>query len=149
MHHTPFEATTLPSEFFDVTVGNVPFGNYAVYDPAYRRQPQLTRSIHDYFFSKCVAKTRPGGLLALITSRYTMDKQDSAVRRHLAESADLMGAVRLPNTTFQGNAGTSVTADIVFLRKRDATARPAGHAWEALRPIKTVTEPIIWPGVEA
>jgi N12 class adenine-specific DNA methylase len=137
IHHSPFEAVTLPADFFDVTVGNVPFGNYAVHDPAFRRQPRLTRCIHDYFFAKCVAKTRPGGLLALITSRYTMDKQDAAVRRHLAETADLLGAVRLPNTTFQANAGTRVTADILFLRRREATTCSAGHAWESLRSVET------------
>jgi hypothetical protein len=136
-HNSPFESVPLPADFFDLTITNVPFGNYGVYDPAYRRQPQLTRSIHDYFFAKSLAKTRPGGLLALVTSRYTMDKQDSSVRRHLAESADLLGAIRLPNTTFQANAGTSVTADIVFLRKRESTARPTGHAWQDLRQIET------------
>jgi hypothetical protein len=143
IHHSAFESVTLPADFFDATVGNVPFGNFGVFDPAYRRQPQLTHSIHDYFFAKSVAKTRAGGLLALITSRYTMDKQDSAVRRHLGESADLLGAIRLPNTAFQANAGTSVTADILFLRKREATARPAGHAWEGLRPIETEDGPAV------
>jgi len=137
IHASAFETTPLPADFFDLVIGNVPFGNYAVYDPAYRRQPQLTRSIHDYFLVKSLAKARPGGFLALITSRYTMDKQDTAVRRYLAESADLLAAVRLPNTTFQANAGTTVTTDILFLRKRPSTSRPAGHAWEDIRTIET------------
>jgi N12 class adenine-specific DNA methylase len=141
IYHNPFEEIALPTDFFDATIGNVPFGNYGVYDPAYRRQPQLTRCIHDYFFAKSVAKTRPGGLLALITSRYTMDKQDATVRRHLADSTDLLGAIRLPNTTFQANAGTTVTADILFLRKRESTARPEGHAWQDLRAIETPDGP--------
>ena len=81
---------------------------------------QLTRAIHDYFFAKSLEKTRPGGVMALITSRYTMDKQNDTVRRHLAEQADLLGAIRLPNTAFKGNAGTEVTTDILFLRKRRA-----------------------------
>jgi hypothetical protein len=141
IHHNPFEALALPADFFDATIGNVPFGNYGVYDPVYRRQPQLTRCIHDYFFAKSLAKTRPGGLLALITSRYTMDKQDPTVRRHLADSADLLGAIRLPNTTFQANAGTTVTADILFLRKREPTARPDGHACKTYAPSKRPTVP--------
>ena len=121
-----FEDTPLPKDFFDAAIGNIPFGNYPVYDPAYRRSPQLTRSIHDYFLAKTLDVVRPGGLIALITSRYTMDKEDSTVRRHLADGSILLGAVRLPNTTFKANAGTEVTTDILFLQKRsprNASAR--------------------------
>ena len=85
-----FEDTPLPDNFFDAVIGNIPFGNYAVHDPAYRRTPALTRTIHDYFLAKSLDKVRPGGVLALITSRYTMDKQDATIRRHLAERADLI-----------------------------------------------------------
>ena len=90
-----FEDTPLPDNFFDAVIGNIPFGNYAVHDPAYRRTPALTRTIHDYFLAKSLDKVRPGGVLALITSRYTMDKQDATIRRHLAERADLIAAIRL------------------------------------------------------
>ena len=113
-----FEETPLPDNFFDAVIGNIPFGNYPVYDPAYRRTPFLTRAIHDYFFAKSLDKVRPGGVMALITSRYTMDKQDSTIRRYLADRADLVGAIRLPNTAFKANAGTEVTTDILFLQKR-------------------------------
>ena len=89
-----FEETPLPDNYFDAIVGNVPFGDYAVHDPAMKHQ--LTRAIHDYFFAKSLEKLRPGGVMALITSRYTMDKQADAIRRHLAEQADLLGAIRLP-----------------------------------------------------
>jgi hypothetical protein len=96
-----FEETSLPDNFFDAVVGNIPFGNYPVFDPAYRRSPAVTRAIHDYFFAKALDKVRPGGMVALITSRYTMDKQDATSRQYLAECANLIGAIRLPNT-FQG-----------------------------------------------
>jgi N12 class adenine-specific DNA methylase len=141
IHEKPFEDVALPAEFFDVVLGNVPFGNYPVHDPAYRRLPHLTRCIHDYVLAKSVAKTRPGGLLALITSHYTMDKLDSAVRRHLAENADLLGAIRLPDTAFLANAGTTVTTDILFLQRREAGTRQPAHAWADLRPIPTTDGP--------
>ena len=112
-----FEETTLPDNFFDAVIGNIPFGNYPVHDPAYRNSP-VTRTIHDYFLAKSLDKLRPGGVMALITSRYTMDKQDSTMRRYLADRADLVGAIRLPNTAFKANAGTEVTTDILFLQKR-------------------------------
>jgi hypothetical protein len=121
------EETPLPDNYFDAVVGNVPFGDYAIHDPSMKRQ--LTRAIHDYFFAKSLEKLRPGGVMALITSRYTMDKQADAIRRHLAEHADLLGAIRLPNTAFKANAGTEVTTDILFLRKRAPGAQPGGHAW--------------------
>jgi hypothetical protein len=135
-----FEETPLPDNYFDAIVGNVPFGDYAVHDPAMKHQ--LTRAIHDYFFAKSLEKLRPGGVMALITSRYTMDKQADAIRRHLAEQADLLGAIRLPNTAFKGNAGTEVTTDILFLRKRAAGALPAGHAWRGLEKIDSPDGPI-------
>ena len=119
-----FEETPLPDNYFDAVVGNVPFGDYAVHDPSMK--PQLTRAIHDYFFAKSLEKLRPGGVMALITSRYTMDKQNDTIRRHLAEHADLLGAIRLPNTAFKANAGTEVTTDILFLRKRTPGARARG-----------------------
>ncbi len=130
-----FEETPLPDNYFDAVVGNVPFGDYAVHDPAYKRT--VTRAIHDYFFAKSLDKLRPGGVMALITSRYTMDKQDDAVRSYLADRADLLGAVRLPNTAFKANAGTSVTTDILFLRKRAPGKEPAGEAWRNLSPLHT------------
>ena len=109
-----FEETPLPDNFFDAVVGNIPFGNYPVFDPAYRGSPAVTRAIHDYFFAKSLDKARAGGVVALITSRYTMDKQDATIRQYLAERANLIGAIRLPNTAFKANAGTEVTTDILF-----------------------------------
>jgi len=138
-----FEDTQLPDNFFDGVIGNIPFGNYAVHDPAYRRTPVLTRAIHDYFFAKSLDKVQVGGVLALITSRYTMDKQDPAVRRYLAERADLLGAIRLPNTAFKANAGTEVTTDIVFLQKRAPGAQAQGESWQDLAPIATQDGPIM------
>ena len=141
VHAKGFEATPLPKSFFDVAVGNIPFGNYPVFDPAYRRAPHLTRSIHDYFLGKTLDVVRPGGVMALITSRYTMDKQDEAVRRHLAEGAVLLGAIRLPNTAFRGNAGTDVTTDILFLQKRTADS-PPGESWLELKTVETEEGPV-------
>src|SRR6266568_5899404 len=129
-----FEETQLPDNYFDAVVGNVPFGDYAVHDPAIKHS--LTRSIHDYFFAKSVEKTRPGGIMALITSRYTMDKVDTTIRNALAEKADLVAAIRLPNTAFKGNAGTEVTTDILFLKKRPIGAAPAGEQWTETEPIE-------------
>ena len=113
-----FERSNLPSNFYDLVIGNVPFGNVPINDPDYRRQPALTRSLHDYFVVKSLDKTRPGGIVALITSAYTLDKRDDSVRRHLAQRAHLLAAYRLPNTAFLANAGTKVTADILFLQKQ-------------------------------
>jgi N12 class adenine-specific DNA methylase len=141
VHAKAFEDTPLPKDFFDAAIGNIPFGNYPVYDPAYRRRPQLTRSIHDYFLTKTMDVVRPGGVIALITSRYTMDKEDSTVRRHLAERATLLGAVRLPDTAFKANAGTEVTTDILFLQKRSSETLP-GESWAELRPIATADGPM-------
>ena len=121
-------------------IGNIPFGNYPVHDPAYR-QPRSTRAIHDYFLAKSLDKLRAGGVMALITSRYTMDKQDPTIRRYLADRADLLGAIRLPNTAFKANAGTEVTTDILFLQKRPPGTAPGGEAWRELAPIDTPDEP--------
>lgn len=111
-----YEDTTLPDSFFDVAIGNVPFGDYKLMDQKYNKHNFL---IHDYFFAKTLDKVRPGGVIAFITSSGTMDKQNSKVRRYLAQRADLIGAIRLPNNTFKKNAGTEVTADILFLQKRE------------------------------
>ena len=112
----PFEETSLPDSFFDAVVGNVPFGDFKVSDKRYDKQGFL---IHDYFFAKSLDKLRPGGVLALITSKGTMDKENPSVRKYIAQRAELLGAVRLPNTTFRGNAGTEAVSDILFLQKRD------------------------------
>jgi N12 class adenine-specific DNA methylase len=131
-----FEETTLPGNFFDAVIGNIPFGNYPVHDPAYRHSP-VTRTIHDYFLAKSLDKLRTGGVMALITSRYTMDKQDSTMRRYLADRADLVGAIRLPNTAFKANAGTEVTTDILFFQKRAPGIPAQGEAWRELAAIDT------------
>ncbi len=111
-----FEDTTLPDSFFDVAIGNVPFGDFKVIDKRYNKHNFL---IHDYFFAKTLDKVRPGGVIAFITSSGTMDKQNPKVRKYIAQRADLLGAIRLPNNAFKSNAGTEVTADILFLQKRD------------------------------
>ena len=111
-----FEETKFPGDFFDVAVGNVPFGQYKVADRDYDKHNFL---IHDYFFAKTLDKVRPGGVVAFVTSKGTMDKLNENVRKYLAERAELLGAVRLPNTAFKANAGTEVTSDIIFLQKRD------------------------------
>jgi hypothetical protein len=136
VHGKAFEDTPFPKDYFDAAVGNIPFGNYPVYDPGYRDSPHLTHAIHDYFLAKCLDVVRPGGVMAVITSRYTMDKQDSVVRRHLAEGSILLGTIRLPNTTFKANAGTEVTTDILFLQKRSSETAP-GETWSELRSIET------------
>lgn len=112
----PFEKANLPDSFFDVVVGNVPFGDYKLNDKRYDKNNFL---IHDYFFAKSLDKLRPGGVMCLVTSKGTMDKESSDVRRYLAQRADLLGAIRLPDNTFKGNAGTRVTSDILILQKRD------------------------------
>ena len=111
--------TTDRRDFYDLAVGNVPFGNYKANDKAYNK---LGFSIHNYFFAKAIDQVRPGGVVAFVTSRYTMDSKDSTARKHMAERADLLGAIRLPNNAFRANAGTDVVSDIIFLQKRD---RPA------------------------
>lgn len=111
-----FEEVDYPDNFFDITIGNVPFGDYKIYDPKYNKHNFL---IHDYFFAKAIEKVRPGGIVAFITSKGTMDKENDSVRRYLSERADLIGAIRLPNTAFKDNANTEVTTDIIFLQKRE------------------------------
>ena len=120
--------TTDRRDFYDLAVGNVPFGQYKVNDKAYNK---LGFSIHNYFFAKAIDQVRPGGVVAFVTSRYTMDSKDSTARKHMAERADLLGAIRLPNNAFRANAGTDVVSDIIFLQKRD---RPADiePAWVQL-----------------
>ena len=120
--------TTDRRDFYDLAVGNVPFGQYRVNDKAYNK---LGFSIHNYFFAKAIDQVRPGGVVAFVTSRYTMDSKDSTARKHMAERADLLGAIRLPNNAFRANAGTDVVSDIIFLQKRD---RPADiePAWVQL-----------------
>ena len=113
---TGFEKTDYPNDFFDVAIGNVPFGQYKVADRAYDKHNFL---IHDYFFAKALDKVRPGGVVAFVTSKGTMDKKSPEVRKYLAQRAELLGAIRLPNTAFKENAGTEVTSDILFLKKRD------------------------------
>ena len=113
--------TTDRRDFYDLVVGNVPFGNYKVNDKAYNK---LNFSIHNYFFAKAIDQVRPGGVVAFVTSRYTLDSKDSSARKHMAERADLLGAIRLPNNAFRANAGTDVVSDIIFLQKRD---RPIDH----------------------
>ena len=108
--------TTDRRDFYDLAVGNVPFGNYKVNDKAYNK---LGFSIHNYFFAKAIDQVRPGGVVAFVPSRYTMDSKDSTARKHMAERADLLGAIRLPNNAFRANAGTDVVSDIIFLQKRD------------------------------
>ena len=113
--------TTDRRDFYDLAVGNVPFGQYKVNDKAYNK---LGFSIHNYFFAKAIDQVRPGGVVAFVTSHYTMDSKDSTARKHMAERADLLGAIRLPNNAFKANAGTEVVSDIIFLQKRD---RPIDH----------------------
>ena len=112
----PFEEASLPDSFFDCVIGNVPFGDFKVADKRYDKYNFL---IHDYFFAKSLDKLRPGGIMALVTSKGTMDKENSSVRKYIAQRADLIGAIRLPNNTFKGNAGTEVVSDILILQKRD------------------------------
>ena len=123
--------TTDRRDFYDLAVGNVPFGQYKVNDKAYNK---LGFSIHNYFFAKAIDQIRPGGVIAFVTSRFTMDSKDSTVRKHMAERADLLGAIRLPNNAFRANAGTDVVSDIIFLQKRD---RPIDHEPEWVQLGKT------------
>lgn len=119
---TGYEKTDFQNDFFDLAIGNVPFGQYQVNDPEYNK---LGYSIHNYFLAKSLDKVRPGGILAFVTTRYTMDSQNTDVREYLAQKADLLGAVRLPNNAFKANAGTEVVSDILFLQKRDTPADEA------------------------
>lgn len=122
-----FEKTILPDNYMDVAIGNVPFGNYPVVDRAYPKK--VTSAIHNYFFAKSLDKVRPGGIVMFITSSYTMNSNDQTVRQYIAKRADLLGAIRLPNTAFAGNAGTSVVTDILVLKKRAAGTEYAGESF--------------------
>src|SRR5262245_160459 len=112
-----FEESTMPNDYFDLIIGNPPYGNYAVHDPLIK-QRHLKAAIHDYFFARSLKLVKPGGIIAFITSRYTLDKADSRVRRHIAEHADLLATARLPESAFRKNAGTDVVADVLILRKK-------------------------------
>lgn len=128
-----FEQSQLPDGGFDLVISNVPFGNYKVFDPQFNQHNFL---IHDYFFAKSLEKARPDGLVAFITSMGTMDKQDARLRDYLHERAELLGAVRLPNTAFKQNANTEVTTDMVFLRRLHEGEGPCGHDWRELAAYK-------------
>ncbi len=134
-----FEKTNLPNDFFDLAISNVPFGNFPVVDREFNKGGRrfLTRSIHNFFFAKALDKVKPGGTVAFISSRYTLDSKDDSVRKYLAEKADLVGAIRLPNTAFKENAGTEVTTDIIFLRKRLPGEEPGDLSW-----VNTQTVPV-------
>lgn len=129
IHVDGFENVVFPDNHFDLAIGNVPFGNFKVHDPRYNK---LKLSIHDYFFAKALDRVRPGGVVAFITSHFTMDKSNSKFREWLAERADLVGAIRLPATAFKGNAGTEVVTDIIVLKKRAEGEKPGKQdAWSA------------------
>ena len=135
---SPYETARLPANYFNLALSNVPFGAYPVQDdslPAY-----LRASIHDYFFAKTMKLLCPGGIMAFITSRYTLDKKENAVRKYLAGQADLLAAVRLPNTAFKANAGTEVVTDILFLRKRLPGEKPGDDLWLGTQQM-TVSDP--------
>ena len=131
--------TTDRRDFYDLAVGNVPFGQYKVNDKAYNK---LGFSIHNYFFAKAIDQVRPGGVIAFVTSRYTMDSKDSTARKHMAERADLLGAIRLPNNAFRANAGTDVVSDIIFLQRRDRPADIELHGCNLARPRTTLHQPV-------
>ena len=123
-----FEKAELPDNYMDLAISNVPFGNYSIFDKAYPKS--VTSAIHNYFFAKSLDKVRPGGLVCFITSRYTMDAKDSSVRDYIMQRADLVGAIRLPDTAFKGNAGTDVVTDIIVLKKREAGTPYSGEAFK-------------------
>lgn len=123
-----FETAKIPDNYMDMAISNVPFGNYGIADKSYPKE--VTGSIHNYFFAKSIDKVRPGGIVAFITSRYTMDSSNSAVRRYIMKRADLLGAIRLPDTAFKGNAGTEVVTDIIILKKREPGTAYHGEAFE-------------------
>ena len=120
-----FETANIPDNYMDVAIGNVPFGNFGVVDRSYPKR--ITKSIHNYFFAKSLDKVRPGGIVMFITSSFTMDSSDSAVRKYIMERADLLGAIRLPNTAFEENAGTEVVTDILVLKKRKSGTEYSGE----------------------
>jgi N12 class adenine-specific DNA methylase len=132
-----FEKALLPDGFYRLVISNFPFGNYKLYDPRYNK---LKLSIHNYFFAKSLDKLEPGGLIAAITTHYTLDEKDPAFRQWLADRADLVGAMRLPNTAFKGNAGTEVVTDILFLRKRFEGEAPGDRGWIDSKDMKLKSE---------
>lgn len=139
--HADFVQQKLPRDFFDLAIGNPPFARTVIKDdPEYAKREF---SLHDYFFAKALDRVRPGGLLVFVTSRYTMDKQTDKARRYLAERADLLAAIRLPQTAFRENAGTDVVTDVIFLRKRAATEAPAGQPWQGVGELATKDGPIM------
>ena len=142
VHVQGYQDLKRPSNYYDLAISNVPFGDYSITE-----KPYGSHSIHDFFFVKSLDKVRPGGVVAFITSRYTMDKLDPSVRRLLSKSSDLVGAIRLPGGkkgAFAGNAGTDVTTDIVFLRKKIPGEAPfPGHAWNDVKPIETPDGPVV------
>jgi N12 class adenine-specific DNA methylase len=126
----PYQQTNLPNDWFDFAIGNVPFARHPVVDPAFKRQPALTANVHNYFFAKTMEKLRPGGVMLAITSRYTMDGQNTAFRKWMDDQAELLGAIRLPRETFSENAGTTVTVDLLAFRKRIPGEIPlTNNAW--------------------
>ncbi len=132
---TGFEKTRFPDNWFDLAISNVPFGNYGVHDPAFKGARRgLSSSIHNYFFAKALDKVRPGGIVAFVTSRYTMDAKDPSVREYLAKHAKLLGAIRLPQTAFEKNAGTTVVTDVIFLQKRVPGDASEGESWTTTSP---------------
>lgn len=134
-----YTATKLPRDFFDAAIGNPPFGNIKISnDPEYKRQGFL---LHDYFFAKTIDRVKPGGLLVFVTSKGTMDKNSDRARKYLSERADLLGAIRLPQTAFKDNAGTEVVTDVIFLRKRMPGQEAAGEAWNGLAEVSTAQGP--------
>ena len=120
-----FENANIPDNYMDVAIGNVPFGNFGVVDRTYPKR--ITKAIHNYFFAKSIDKVRPGGIVMFITSSFTMNADDTTVRKYIMERADLLGAIRLPNTAFKGNAGTEVVTDILILKKREGGTEYAGE----------------------
>ena len=120
-----FETANIPDNYMDVAIGNVPFGNFGVVDRAYPKR--ITKAIHNYFFAKSIDKVRPGGIVMFITSSFTMNANDTSVRQYMMDRADLLGAIRLPNTAFKGNAGTEVVTDILILKKRESGTEYAGE----------------------
>src|SRR6185503_11657277 len=133
IRHQPFEEAKLADGFYDLAISNIPFGDFKPFDPRFKRWNFV---IHDYFFAATLAKVRPGGLLLFITSKGTLDKVDGALSEYVAQQADLLGAIRLPNDAFKQNANTEVTTDIVMLRKRLAGEVPQGPTWKALGQIQ-------------
>ncbi|MCX6929356.1 MAG: N-6 DNA methylase, partial [Verrucomicrobia bacterium] len=140
IRHQPFEESKLADGFFDVALGNIPFGDYKPHDPRFKGWNFL---IHDYFFAATLEKVRPGGLILFITSKGTLDKHDGALREYLSQQADLVGAIRLPNDAFKKNANTEVTTDIVVLRKRLPCELPSGPAWKQTTEITNSLEETI------